>query len=1314
MATFQVTPPEQFPFTKPEEWPKWSRRFERFRIASGLVEKDDPVQISTLIYSMGSEADDILASFNLSEEDRKDFKKVHDKFSGYFVVRRNTIFERAKFNMRKQGDTETVDSFVTALYTLAEHCEYGSLHDEMIRDRIVVGLRDERLAEKMQLDETLTLEKAINQARQSEAVKKQQSVVRNDVENASSRLDAVHFNKKHSKPSLSSASSRSSSKPTSDNKYKSPGPKRYTHKSVGKNGQSCGRCGQHPKHDRNSCPAKDALCHKCKIKGHFAKVCRTARNIDQICDDSDSAFLGAVDCNDQPWTVNLQLSGVDVEFKIDTGADVSVIPESVYLKVGKFPLNPSDKKLYGPGLKKLEVKGKFRGSLSLNRKVIHQDVYVVKDLRIPLLGRPAIEALNLLSRVQVDRVDDIGTPLPNIPEMFPKLFTGLGKIEGDYQIKLNPDAVPYSLNTPRRVPLPLLPKVRAELDEMQAKGIIDRIDEPTDWCAGMVVVPKSNGKIRICVDLTNLNKSVKREKHLLPKVDHTLGQLAGAKVFSKLDANSGFYQIELSKESSPLTTFITPFGRYYFRRLPFGISSAPEHFQKRMSEILDGLEGVVCQTDDVLVYGSTQEEHDRHLVLVLKRLEESGITLNRDKCEFSKPQIKFVGHVIGHDGISPDPDKISAITEMDPPTDISGVRRFLGMVNQMGKFSSSLAEESKPLRDLLGKRNQWVWGDRQQRAFDNIKRELSSRPILALYDSTRETIVSADASSFGLGSVLIQIQDDGSKRAVAYASRAMSDTERRYAQIEKEALSITWACDRFSDYLIGKEFHIETDHKPLVPLLGKKDLSDLPPRVQRFRLRLMRFSYTISHVPGKDLYTPDTLSRAPVRNTAEDEFASEVSCYVDSIMQNIPATDRKLAEISKAQSEDSVCQSLRFYVENDWPNDKSLVNENVKPYWQFRGEITVQNNLLLRGSRLIIPAQLRSEMLEKLHDAHMGIVKCRERAQNSVWWPGLSSQIENTVKDCAKCSRYQPDQAEPLLVTAFPDRPWQKVGTDLFNHNANTFLLVIDYFSRYIEVAKLDSLTSENVIAKMKSIFSRHGIPEEVISDNGPQYASEVFVKFSKEYEFVHTTSSPRYPQSNGEAERGVRTVKQLLNKTSDPCKALLSYRSTPLANGYSPSELLFGRQIRSFVPTIPGKLDPEWPYLKDVRMKEQFAKQQQKQNYDVRHRARVLKPLVPGNTVWIKDYKHPGFVVAPSSSPRSYVVKTEDGVLLRRNRRHLVPTTERLREDSAWEDIPVRDADESEDSTPDPPQKDSLSQSPDHYVTRSGRIIKPPTKLDL
>ena len=285
-----------------------------------------------------------------------------------------------------------------------------------------------------------------------------------------------------------------------------------------------------------------------------------------------------------------------------------------------------------------------------------------------------------------------------------------------------------------------------------------------------------------------------------------------------------------------MTTFITPFGRYHFNRLPFGITSAPEHFQRRMSALLRDLEGVICLIDDILIYGNTQEEHDERLLAVLNRLEEAGLTLNRDKCKFSRREVKFLGHILSQDGVRTDPDKVATIVNMEEPMTVKELRRFLGMVNQLSKFMPHLAEMTKPLRDLLSKKNQWMWGHAQELAFSSIKDALTKSPALVLYDPNLETTISADASLYGLGAVLLQTQANGERRPVAYVSRSMTPTKSRYAQIEKEALALTWACERYSDYLIGLQFKIETDHKPLVPLFSSKLLDELPIRVQRFRM----------------------------------------------------------------------------------------------------------------------------------------------------------------------------------------------------------------------------------------------------------------------------------------------------------------------------------------------------------------------------------------------------------------------------------------------------------------------------------------------
>ena len=592
-------------------------------------------------------------------------------------------------------------------------------------------------------------------------------------------------------------------------------------------------------------------------------------------------------------------------------------------------------------------------------------------------------------------------------------------------------------------------------------------------------------------------------------MDETLAQLAGTTVFSKLDANSGFRQIPLEEESRLLTTFITPFGRYCFNKLPFGISSAPELFQRRMSAILEGLDGVLCQMDDVLIFGSNNEEHDSRLTAALKRIQSAGVTLNPDKCEFRRNRVKFLGHLIDRKGISADPDKTAAVLGMGPPKNVSDLRRFMGMVNQLGKFSSRLAEISQPLRELLSVKRSWIWGPDQERAFSELKSELTRPTILALYDPQAETKISADASSFGLGAVLLQ-HTGGLWRPVCYASRSMSETERRYVQIEKEALATTWACERFSNYILGREFQIESDHKPLIPLLSTKHLDNLPPRVLRFRLRLTRFDYTIHHVPGKLLYTADALSRAPTETTGDKTDLTEVvETFIGSVTSNLPASKRRLETYRHAQADDPACAKVMEYCQSQWPKTQSALTPDLIHYWGARNSLTVANNLLLYNSRIVVPPSLRAETLQRIHEGHQGIEKCRMRARSSVWWPDISTQITLAVQECPICAKEAFNGSEPWMTTPLPEYPWQIVGTDLFELKNDHYMLIVDYFSRYPEVIKLTSTTSANVIKGLQAAFSRHGIPEVVRSDNGPQYASQEFTQFADSYGFQHKTSSP-------------------------------------------------------------------------------------------------------------------------------------------------------------------------------------------------------------
>ncbi|RXN14803.1 ATP-dependent DNA helicase PIF1 [Labeo rohita] len=407
-----------------------------------------------------------------------------------------------------------------------------------------------------------------------------------------------------------------------------------------------------------------------------------------------------------------------------------------------------------------------------------------------------------------------------------------------------------------------------------------------------------------------------------------------------------------------------------------------------MSQMFENFEGVLCHADDVLVYGRNRQEHDQRLHRVLQKMQEEGLTLN-EKCEFRQEHITFVWHRVSSKGIEPDPNKLKAILQMPEPTQVEDVRRLMGMANYLSKFVPQMAI-TMPLKDLLREKNEWVWGEPQQTAFKKLKSGLSSPKALAQYSNTAETKVAADASPYGIGAILTQKQADNSWQPVTYISRGLTDTEKRYAQIEKEALAVTWACERLTSYLQGLHFTLQTDHKPLVPLLSTRGLDDLPSRVLRFRLRLLRYDYNIVHVPGKNLITADTLSRAPLTDTpsAEDlQLEKEVQVFVDAVVSSLPVTDTRLEKIKQAQQTDETCKTVARYCQTALPQ-KHRVSTGIIPYWQVRAELYLVGDLLMKGDRIVIPQTLRGEILHKLHEGHQGIPKCHARAQASVWWPG--------------------------------------------------------------------------------------------------------------------------------------------------------------------------------------------------------------------------------------------------------------------------------------------------------------------------------------
>ena len=351
-------------------------------------------------------------------------------------------------------------------------------------------------------------------------------------------------------------------------------------------------------------------------------------------------------------------------------------------------------------------------------------------------------------------------------------FTGLGCItDVNHHIKIDPTYKPV-IHPPRKIPVTIRKKVKDELARMEQLGVIERIHEPADWVNSMVTVMKPNGKLRICIDPRDLNKAIKREHYPMRTIEEIVSRMPNAKVFSVLDASSGFWQVKLDRDSAKLCTFNTPFGRYMFTRLPFGISSAPDVFQSIMSEMFEDIDGVEVVVDDLLIWGETEEEHDIRLKQVLERAKRRNVKLNRDKSQIKREQISYVGHVIGKDGIKPDPKKVEAIVKLNAPTGKEELQRFLGMTTYLAKFIPNYSQVSAPLKILLEKSTEWHWAAEQEASFQKLKNLITNAPVLKFFDPKKPTSISVDASSKGMGAVLLQ--DEG---PIAYASKSLTSCQ---------------------------------------------------------------------------------------------------------------------------------------------------------------------------------------------------------------------------------------------------------------------------------------------------------------------------------------------------------------------------------------------------------------------------------------------------------------------------------------------------------------------------------------------------------
>lgn len=536
---------------------------------------------------------------------------------------------------------------------------------------------------------------------------------------------------------------------------------------------------------------------------------------------------------------------------------------------------------------------------------------------------------------------------------------------------------------------------------------------------------------------------------------------------------------------------------FYYNRLPFGISISPSVFQKIMETVLQGIPGVVCFQDDILVTGKTKEEHVNCLRRVLERLNDCGLKIKRSKCVFFQKSVSYLGHVMDKDGLKKSDEKVRAIIEAPIPENKQQLKAYLGLVNYYRKFIPNMATVAHSLYNLLREDVDWIWSNECQASFNRLQNIIASEDILVHYNPKLKLKLACDASNYGLGAVLSHVFDNGVEKPICFASRTLSESEKKYSQINKEALALVFGVNKFHQYLFGRKFTLVTDSKPLLTIFGdKKGIPQMAAnRLQRYAWLLSGYNYDIEYVKSEKNVS-DCFSRLPLNYVAsEEEFADSYS-YINYVEKaNIGLS---LNSVRIETKSDEILKLVIEYVQNgDWPNH---ISDKIKPYFSKKEELTVESEILMWGYKVVVPRNLKNLLLTELHRSHMGIVKTKSLARSYVWWPTINNDIERLIKGREICLQHKPNpEISPLIPWKYPDGPWERIHIDFLGpFKDKTYLVIINAFSKWMEVIPMAKTTSYHTIEKIHEIFCRFGFPKVLVSDNSTQLCSTVSKLFRK------------------------------------------------------------------------------------------------------------------------------------------------------------------------------------------------------------------------
>ncbi|XP_065078720.1 uncharacterized protein K02A2.6-like [Ochlerotatus camptorhynchus] len=831
-------------------------------------------------------------------------------------------------------------------------------------------------------------------------------------------------------------------------------------------------------------------------------------------------MISAVKSINEPCMIKANVQNCVLQMEIDSGSAVSVISETDCRKFfHRIPMANTSRHLVVVDGARLKVLGEISVQVKLNGLANQEKLVVLQGNSnfVPLIGRSWLDRFfpgwrsgftNALLVNNLNETNDFSEPIVG--------YEGELIMKNDQPVFKKAYTVPYKLKE----------KLVQHLLMLEQQKVITPI-KASEWASPVIVVVKKDQDIRMVIDCkVSINKAIIPNTYPLPLAQDIFASLAGCRVFCCLDLAGAYTQVPLSERSKKIAVINTMKGLFTYNRLPQGASSSAAIFQQIMDQVLHGLEYVSCYLDDVLIAGETLEKCAKTLDLVFDRLSQANVKVNFKKCKFFVTKLPYLGHLITDKGLQPSPEKVSTISQAKAPANTTELRAFLGLINFYNKFVPNLSLKLRSLYALLANDATFVWTNECEEAFQFSKNALLNAELLEYYDPNKPLIVVSDASSYGLGGVLAH-EVNGLERSICFTSFSLNPAQKRYPILHLEALALVCTVKKFHKFLFGQKFKVYTDHKPLVGIFGKSGNNSLyVTRIQRYTMELSIYDFEIAYRPSKHMGNADFCSRFPLEQSVPKNL--DIG-YINSLnfSEGVPLDYTLIARESR---KDSCLAEVMRFIGDEWPTN---VKSSLKDLFSLRTDLEVVQDCLLYQERVIIPITLREKILKLLHANHIGIVKMKQLARQTVFWPGISNDIENFVKTCEACIKMGTVPAKPNHNKWIPtSRPFSRLHADFFHFEGKTFLLIVDSHSKWVEVeVMLHGTDAKRVIISLVTLFARFGLPDVMVTDGGPPFNSKEFSLFLEKHGVKVMKSPPYNPSSNGQAERLVRVVKDVFKK---------------------------------------------------------------------------------------------------------------------------------------------------------------------------------------